>query len=575
MRTPKLRSRAMLALLFFMFANCTETHKPKEGHRQETETLDYDVCVYAATPSGILAALALKRAGKSVIIVEPSKWVGGILGAGIKPIQDCPNFDAVGGQTRELMKKLGVGDSDRPVTADYLRELSASTTTPLTVRQDFKKICERQNIQITYDHRVSRCAARHGHIDTAVFDFAPFDQTGCPPANPSRPEALRVSARIYIDASYEGELMARAGASYVTGRESKHDYGEAKAGKNPPTNLTPISPFTEAQNPKSGVLPLIQAKEAHNKIGQGDHFTQAYNYRFYVTDIDSLKAPFGKSKAYDPARFEAVGRYVQYLCDRYSGKQLLNKLKMIFPGWGNRADFNYQRKSLFSIAPLQISHLYANGNYALKAKVWKAHQDYLRDLHYFLSTDNRVPGEYSDYVKSLGLDRSQHPDTKGWPHQLYIRVSRRLVGQYTITDANVYNRRKAPNPICLAQYGIDAYPSRRIWFRRNDTTFVAIEGNMFLGGAKGPTNKPYPIPYEAILPQRHECTNLLVPVCFSATHQGYASARMEPVFMMCGESAGIAANIALDTELPVQDIDRKLLRQNLREAGQLLEWPRP
>jgi hypothetical protein len=227
---------------------------------------------------------------------------------------------------------------------------------------------------------------------------------------------------------------------------------------------------------------------------------------------------------------------------------------------------------LITMAPLGISHLYAGGDYATKARIWKQYQDYLRGLHHFLSTDERVPEFFREKTANLGLDGYHHPDTKGWPHQLYIRVSRRMVGEYTITAHDVYNKTNVKDPIGLAQYGIDTYQSRRIWFERNDTLFVATEGNMFIGGSSGPTNVPYPIPYRSIVPQKHECTNLLVSVLFSSSHLGYASARMEPTFMIVGESAGIAAIHALEENVAVQDINIERFINRLKEVGQRLDW---
>src|SRR5690606_4645529 len=222
--------------------------------------------------------------------------------------------------------------------------------------------------------------------------------------------------------------------------------------------------------------------------------------------------------------------------------------------------------------PLGVSHLYAGGDYGTKSRIWKYHQDYLRGLHHFLSSDKRVPEFFRRQTKNLGLDKYHHPETKGWPHQIYIRVSRRMVGEYTITAHDVYNQTKVDDPVGLAQYGIDTYPSRRIWFVRGDTTYVATEGNMFVGGSKGPTNVPYPIPYRSITPRRHEVTNFLVPVLFSSSHLGYASARMEPTFMIVGESAGVAAAHAIDQGVPVQDIDMTPFLNRLRELNQRLRW---
>jgi hypothetical protein len=224
------------------------------------------------------------------------------------------------------------------------------------------------------------------------------------------------------------------------------------------------------------------------------------------------------------------------------------------------------------MAPVGVSQEYADGDYVTKARIWKLHQDYLRGLHHFMSSDPRVPAAFREQTAAIGLDGRHHAGTHGWPHQLYIRVSRRMIGRAVVTAHDVYNRTSVDDPIGLAQYGIDTYPSRRIWFRSDGQVYVGLEGKMFIGQARGPTNVPYPIPYRAITPHADQCTNLLVPVCFSATHLGYASARMEPVFMICGESAGIAACRALAEDVTVQRIDRPKYQEALHRAGQVLAW---
>ncbi len=526
-----------------------------------TKSIEADVCVYGATASGIVAALAIKREGKSVVIIEPGRWVGGILGSGIKPRQDCPNIEAVGGISRSLLETLGVreGKTDN-------RQIN-----PKNIRADFLSLIEEQGIQVIYDHRISNCRKNGSKIYEAVFDLAPFSDDGLPPVQAKQQYHLRVKARVFIDAGYDGDLMARAGVSFRVGRESSFEYGEEMAGVRPPTNLTPIDPFTESGNSTSPALKWVEAD--HNKReGSGDHYTQAYNFRFYVTTDLRYRVPIDPPQNYDANDFEIVGRYVAYLVKTIpDSSALMKQLSWIFPGWLNAGEYNYHRSSLFTMAPVGISHRYANGDYGTKARIWKEHRVYLRGLHHFLSTDPRIPAEFRSYIKSLGLDKRPHPETDGWPHQLYIRVSRRLIGNYTITAHDVYNRTSVNDPVGLAQYGIDTYPSRRIWIEKNDSIFVALEGKMFVGGAKGPTNVPYAISYRALTPKEPECSNLLVPVCFSATHLGYASARMEPVFMICGESTGIAAVQAIDENVSVQNIDQARYQKKLQSLGQVLD----
>lgn len=546
----------LLILLLLIF----QQHKILAVEIIQSKDIVADVCIYGATPSGILAAISVKKEGKSVVLVEPSKWVGGILGAGIKPRQDCPNVNATGGMTRPLVENLGF----RPDTKKW-QEIK-----PQDLREDFLKLLKEYNIDIIYSHRVSRCGLDREEIKYAVFDYAPFDQYGCPPEKCEKEESLIVKSKIFIDSSYDGDLMARAGVSYRVGRESTFDYNETTAGVQKPVRVTPIDPFVEPGNPASGILNLVET-DNNRAQGVGDHHIQAYNYRYYVTSDPKYRIEITPPEDYNPMDYELVGRYVKYLTEETSDKEVLFKsLSGIFPGWMNAKEYNYHRDYLFTMAPIGISHRYALGDYATKANLWKYHRDYLRGLHHFMSTDERVPAEFRKKTANLGLDRRPHEETNGWPHQLYVRVTRRLVGNYTISEHDVYNKTIIEDPIGLAQYGIDIYPLRRIWFEEKGKYYVALEGPMFVGGAKGPTDVPYPIPYRAITPLKQECSNLLVPICFSATHVGYASARMEPVFMICGESAGIAAVQALNQGVAVQDIDMGAYMRKLKEAKQIL-----
>lgn len=530
-----------------------------EDRRVETE-----ICVYGATPSGILAAVAAKRADREVVIVEPGRWVGGMLGAGLKPMQDCPNYAATGGMTRGLLKSLGQPqDGPQRSTADL---------SPDEIRKDFAVLLEQYEIPVYFEHRVAGCEKPEGTIHEARFDLAPFDELGCPVAEPQKVDNLRVTAKVFIDASYEGDLMAAADVSYRVGREAADEFDEESAGVRPPVLKTRIDPFRVPGKPESGLLPWVQ--DDHGKsVGAADRFTQAYNYRYYTTADVKHRVPITPPGNYDPGDYELVGRYVALLAEQNrDAAKLRRALVGIWPGWKNANDWNYQRNSLITMAPLGISQVYADGDAAAKAKVWKQHQDYLRGLYHFMRTDARVPESYRQEIAAIGLDGRFHSETGHWPHQLYIRVSRRLKAPYTITAHDVYNRTQVEDSIGLAQYGIDTYPARRIWGRDDAGYWVANEGNMFVGGSRGPTNVPYPIPYRAITPRSEECTNLLVPVCFSASHLGYASARMEPVFMITGESAGIAAVLALAENRDVQDIDMAAYLAALQEAGQKLNW---
>jgi hypothetical protein len=416
-----------------------------------------DVCVYGATPSGILAAVAVQREGKQAVIIEPSRWVGGILGAGLKPTQDCPNIHATGGMTRQLITTLGQPILERD-GQEVRGNVSMRDLNPKDIRKDFLDLLEQHDVRVIYEHRVSECEKDGPAIHSATFDLAPFDELGCPVTEPKKTNALRVNAKVFIDATYEGDLMACADVSYRVGRESTEEFGEELAGVREPMEEAPIDPFVEPGNPNSGLLKWVEADHGR-PVGSADGYTQAYNYRYYTTDDPEFRIEITPPADYDPAEFELVGRYVQYLTQTIEDQaQLHTRLARIFPGWANSGVWNYHRDSLFSLAPVGISQLYADGDYATKARVWKQHQDYLRGLHHFMSTDPRVPEAFRQKTAALGLDGRHHKETGGWPHQLYVRVSRRLDGRYTITAHDVYNRTTDRRPIGLAQYGIDTYP---------------------------------------------------------------------------------------------------------------------
>ena len=528
-------------------AGAASADEPAGGQPRQVE-----VCVYAATPSGCLAAVAARREGCSVLVVEPSRWVGGVLGAGIKPAQDCANRRAVGGLTVDVFAKAG--------------------NAPAPVREYFRRLLAEHKVPVIYEHRAAGVETKEGGIARLRLEKAPPDKWGCPVARAEPGPGIAVQAKVFIDAGYEGDLIPKAGVSYAVGREPRTKYDEAAAGVGRWTNLTPIDPYVEPGDPSSGLLPLVEADHAKG-VGEGDDYTQAYNFRFYVTTDPQKRAALTPPADYDPKQFELVGRYVEHLVKARGGRGL----EGIFPGWRNAGEYNYQRGSLVSISPLGVSRLYQDGDYATRAAIWRAHIDYLRGLHHFLSTDRRVPEAFRTKVAALGLDRTHHPDTEGWPNQLYVRVARRMVGRYVLTEADVFNKTNVDDAIGLAQYGVDTYPVRRVVVKdaRTGQAAVATEGNMFLGGNRG-TGRPFGVPYRAITPRPAECANLLVPVCFSASYIAYAAARMEPVFMVVGESAGVAAARAVKAGKAVQEIDLPALQARLRELGQVLSWdPKP
>ncbi|MBP2352562.1 hypothetical protein JOF29_003645 [Kribbella aluminosa] len=500
-----------------------------------------DVCVYGGTPAGCVAAITAHQEGASVVLIEPGRWLGGMLSAGIKPRQDCPIPVAVGGLTRDAV--FGFGEH------------------PHDVLRAFHQWIADAGIEVYFERR-ARAVSRDGNRITAIqLETSTPDRWGVPlPANESVPD-LDVRAEVFIDASYEGDLMALAGVPYRTGRESQEDFGEELAGVRPVTNWTPIDPCVGGR-----LLPLLDPDHGH-PVGAADDYAQAYNFRFYVTTDPAARRPITPPGNYSADDYELVRRYVAHL-----GTDL-EALRGIFPGWLNSGEYNYQRASLITNAPVGMSRDYQDGDWDTRARVWRHHIDYLRGLHHFLSTDPAVPAEFRAETAAYGLDASVFPDTEGWPPQLYVRVSRRLDGAYTVTQADVANLSDPGDSVGLALFGVDVYPVRRIPHR--DTTTgqlgVATEGDMFIGGHLG-TGRPYPVPYRAITPKAADCGNLLVPVCLSATHIGYAATRMEPVFCVLAESAAVAAVQSVRARTDVQDVDIPALQSRLVERGQVIHW---
>lgn len=519
------------------------------------EPLTADVCIYAATPGGLCAAVAAKQEGCSVVVIEPSRWLGGVLGAGIKPMQDCPEPRAVGGLTKTKVFSAG--------------------NDPPTIRRSFAGWVNDEGIEVVYEYRAARVEKQGPRIVRLHLEHAPPDERGVPAAQPQPGSEKTVVAKVFIDASYEGDLMAAAGVKYSVGRESADQYGEKPAGVGPWTNWRPIDPFREPGNPQSGLLRWVEAD--HGKpLGAGDDYTQAYNFRFYVTSDPAHRAEIVPPPDYQAEDFELVGRYVQHILRWAEGDtaKALPKLSGIFPGWRNSGDYNYQREALVTIAPLGLSRLYQDGDWPTRSKIWRMHIDYLSGVHHFLSTDPRVPEEFRRKTAALGLDKRMHPETQGWPHQLYVRITRRMDGRYKLTHADVLNQTQVDDSAGLALYGVDTYPVRRVAAKDPATGAlgIATEGNMFLGGARG-TGKPYPVPYRALTPRAEQCDNLLVPVCFSASYIAYASARMEPVFCILGETSGVAAAQAIRGNRAVQAVDVPALQARLVQRGQVLAWP--
>lgn len=528
----------LLIALPFLFSGC------KPGYAGESTYYKADVCVYGGTASGVMAAVAAAKEGADVIIVEPSRWLGGMTGGGISHL-DWGQKEAVGGSAYEILK-------DEPGNEAY--------------RRTFTNLVAKHNIKVIYNHRLGKAHCRRNTIKTISLDYAPVDQTGCPIPKPVKLHAIAVGAKVFIDCSYEGDLMAASKVSYTWGRESNQQYGEFLAGVRPSLWMYDIDPYIEPSNPDSGLLPFIQDIKIGSP-GSADKLTMGYCFRFKFGHDLPIPAP----NNYDPAEFELFRRGFYQGIDMLRNRKMREQVGVITESKGylfHSGTGNLSR-SLLTITNYGYNAGYPNGDWAERSRIWKFHQDYLCKLVHFLKTDTSVPEELKIQSENLGFQKGVFDETQGWPNQLYIREARRMISSYVVTQKDLEGKTDPEHSIGLASYGVDDWPYATVV----ENGKVALQGGEFsiLYLDEGKYNGIYKIPYEAIVPFKDECTNLLVPVCCSASHIAMTSIRMEPVWMILGESAGIAAAMAAVDETPVQEVAYKTLKTKLLKLGQKLE----
>jgi len=480
-----------------------------------------DVCVYGGTASGMMAAIAAAKAGRSVILVEPSRWLGGIVGGGIRVLRDCAYPRDIGGLTKMMMeqdRRIGGGAHDRQ---NAFRKL-------------FVELARKHKIKVIFEHRLGKADkdAATKRITTLRLDFAPPAKDGCPAARPARTAAVDVTAKVFIDASYEGDLMARAGVSFAVGRESKDKYGESLAGVRN-VRVFNVDPYIRPGDRTSGLLPMI-SPEPIGELGSASRYIIAYNFRLqWVRNGQAV----GQPDNYDPAKYELLRRALK----AKNARGLVS--------WPHG---NYDRRGLLSGGIPGRQSDYPDADWSERAKIWRQWIDHVKIMH-------KLTGS------TRTLKKGEYPDSGDFPNQLYVRMARRMRGRYVMTQHDLEHKTRIDDPIGLGYYKVDIYPCRLV---ATPDGKVASEGETFVMVSPG----PYQIPYRSLTPRKTECSNLIVPVCMSASHVALSSIRMEPTYMVMGESAGIAAVRALAENAAVQDIDLERYTKALKDAGQVLRW---
>jgi len=525
---------------------------------QPAAKADYDVVVYGGTSGGVVAAVQASKLGKSVLLIEPGKHLGGLTSGGLGAT-DIGNKAAIGGISREFYRRMGTHYARREnwkwqKPEEYrsrrqrVGEEEMWTFEPHVAEQIFREMVKEANVPVVFEERLDLdkgVEKKEGRI-VAI-----------------RLESGRVVAgKMFIDATYEGDLMAKAGVSYHVGREANATYGETLNGVQTANARyhqfkVPVDPYVEKGNPASGLLPGIQGTDP-GVDGEGDHRVQAYNFRMCLTDAPENRIPFPKPAGYDPLRYELLLRYIQGgVFDAFGSNS---------PMPNRKTDTN--NNGGFSTDNIGMNYEYPDGDYATRERIFQEHVTYQQGMMWFLANDPRVPENIREEIGRWGLCKDEFPETGGWPHQMYIREARRMISDYVMTQHNCQGREVAPDPVGLAAYTMDSHNTQR--YAKDGRVYN--EGDVQVGGFA-----PYPIAYRSIVPKQSECANLLVPVCLSASHIAYGSIRMEPVFMVLGQSAATAAAQAIDEKVPVQKIDTAKLREKLLADKQVLEWtgPRP
>lgn len=506
-----------------------------------------DVVVYGGTAAGVIAAAAAKREGASVILVEPGRHLGGMASAGLG-WTDFGNKECIGGMSLGIFQRIG---------KKYGTDI-AWTFAPQTAESVFNDLARETAIKI--------------HLSTRLKEKGGLAKTGAAIKEMIAENGDVFQARVFLDATYEGDLMAQAGVSYTWGREAVSQYGESLAGVRPRTTA---HQFPEGLSPKdkSGALyPEILAGE-RGAVGSGDKKVQAYNYRLCMTDSAEGRVPWVKPAKYDPARYALLAHYVDSLTIIGGGKApVLDKLCKLSRVRGKKTDTN--NNGGFSTDFIGHSWDYPEATYARRAEIWQEHKDYIQGFFWFLSQDPSVQPAVREETSKWGLAKDEFTDNGNWPHQLYVREARRMVGEYVMVQTDIQNDVTKTDGVGMGSYKSDSHHVQRIV---NAKGAVENEGDMQV------TVTPYEIPYRILTPKRAEAPNLLVPVCFSASHVAYSTLRMEPQYMILGQAAGIAAAMAVKGGKAVQEIDVQVLRARLKSLNAVLgttpvavaDWNRP
>ncbi|MBC8034003.1 MAG: FAD-dependent oxidoreductase [Chitinophagaceae bacterium] len=522
-----------------------------------------DIIIYGGTSAAVTAAVQARRSGKSVIIVSPDIHLGGLSAGGLG-FTDLGNKEVIGGLSREFYQRVykhyenekswnwqkraafgnrgqGVGATDSAARAMWIFE-------PHVAEGIFEAFIKENNIQLFRDQWLDRASGvkmdKGRIVSIKTLDGSVF------------------KGKVFIDATYEGDLMAAAKVSYHVGREANSKYNEKWNGVQEGVFhhfhhfTSDIDPYKIPGNPTSGLLPRISANPP-GKNGEGDNKLQAYCYRMCLTNNPANRVPFSRPAGYDSLQYELLVRVFNA-----GWSELFKKFDKI-PNL--KTDVNNQGP--FSTDNIGMNYDYPDASYERRKAIIKEHEIYQKGWLYFIATDARIPKQLQDTFNTWGLSADEFKDNGNWPHQLYVREARRMVGEHVVTEHDIIGDSVIEESVGMGSYTMDSHHTQRFVTSRG---FVQNEGDI---GVHPP--KPYAISYYAIVPKERECTNLIVPVCVSSSHITYGSIRMEPVFMILGQSAAAAASLAIDEKVNVQQVPYQKLKALLIKQQQRLTFEPP
>jgi hypothetical protein len=521
-----------------------------------------DIVVYGGNACGIVAGIQAKRMGRSVVVIEPSPRIGGLTTGGLGQT-DIGNKAAIGGLARDFFRAV-LRHYESPQSwkwqprLEYRSDGQSRTATGEDAMWTFEPSVALAILESwVAEHRLE--VIRGERLDREMGVVVMPGET--PRIESIRMESGRVFAgQVFIDATYEGDLMAAARVRYSVGREGNEEHGESLNGVQIAQahhhQLRPgVNGYRVPGDPASGLLPFVgEADAAHD--GAGDRRVQAYTFRMCLTDHPDNRIPFTKPPGYDPEWYELLLRNFG------AGEREIPWINSPMP---NRKTDTNNRLGV-STDFIGANHDYPDASYARREEIVAQHRLYQQGLMWTLANHSRVPEAIRREVSRWGVCRDEFIAGGGWQEQLYVREARRMIGAHVVTEADCLGHSRVSDGVGLAAYQIDSHHVRRI--AAADGT-VRNEGDVQIGGFE-----PFPIAYRAIVPKAAECGNLLVPVCLSATHVAYGSIRMEPVFMVLGQSAATAAALAIDQACTVQAIHVQRLRDRLAADGQILTWDR-